>query len=223
MTTGRFLAAIIAVASLSLPAGCKLVPNDDGATAEGGVDIFFQDETFDAEKMARDLWDTRIVPYLSAKAGDFPDVIILAASDPDGAGAQFGHRENTEGAPWNLVTRLEGRIVAASLESRAATVDVDADGDGMADARLQVGPVIRGTALRDSLDFVPFGSFTNQIDYAQFGKALNAHVNATALGKLPRDSLVGRDVSVLGVFDLPSGGALPVVTPAQITVSEPSS
>ena len=32
--------------------------------------------------------------------------------------------------------------------------------------RVQIGPAIRGTALRDTLDFVDFNDFTNQIDFA---------------------------------------------------------
>ena len=77
--------------------------------------------------------------------------------------------------------RVEGKIVAANTQSRAATIDVDVDGDGKADARVQIGPAMRGTALRDSLDFVQFNEFTNQIDFAQFGKAFNAYADKTVL------------------------------------------
>lgn len=216
-----FRCALVAV-SLTL-CGCKLIANEEVAQVDGGVEIFFEDKTFDPDKMARDLWDARVTPYLSAKAGAFPEVIEIAASNPDEAGRRFGHREKAEGSPWTLVVRLDGRVVAANLESRASTIDVDADGDGSADATVQIGPVIRGTALRDSLDFVPFGSFTNQIDYAKFGKSLNAHVNANVLEALARDSLVGRDVSLLGVFELDPSAARPLITPAEIAVTEPSS
>ena len=72
--------------------------------------------------------------------------------------------------------RLEGKIVASNTQSRAATIDVDVDGDGKADLRAQIGPAMRGTALRDALDFVDFNSFKNQIDFAQFGKSFNTYV-----------------------------------------------
>ena len=54
-------------------------------------------------------------------------------------------------------------------------------------------PAMRGTALRDSLDFVSFNDFKNQIDYAQFGKAFNQYAVRTVLSDLPRESLVGRE------------------------------
>ena len=88
--------------------------------------------------------------------------------------------------------RLTARSSRPNTQSRAATIDVDVDGDGKADVRVQIGPAIQGTALRDSLDFVNFNDFTNQIDFAQFGKAFNTHADKTVLSKLPREGLEGQ-------------------------------
>ena len=57
---------------------------------------------------------------------------------------------------------------------------------------MQIGPAMRGTAIRDALDFVSFGDFTNQIDFARFGKAFNTYVNRNTLENLPREDLIGR-------------------------------
>ena len=38
---------------------------------------------------------------------------------------------------------------------------------------LQIGPVVKGSAIRDSLPFFSFGNVTNQIEYAQVGRAFN--------------------------------------------------
>ena len=70
---------------------------------------------------------------------------------------------------------------------------------------MQIGPVIRGTAIRDSLDFVNFNEFTNQIDFAQFGKAFNTYANDKSAEGLPRSSLVGKSVAAQGAFPLPQG------------------
>ena len=106
-----------------------------------------------------------------------PQVRELAAKSPDEAGAKFGYRAKSEGTPWTLMVKIEGSIVAADTESRAATIGVDATGQGKTDAIVQIGPAMRGTAIRDALDFVSFNDFTNQIDFAQFGKAFNTYVN----------------------------------------------
>jgi predicted lipoprotein len=76
---------------------------------------------------------------------------------------------------------------------------------------------MRGTALRDSLDFVNFNTFTNQIDYAQFGKAFNTFVDKKTLSALPREKLVGSEVTVVGAVPLDKSSP-PLVTPATITL-----
>jgi predicted lipoprotein len=83
---------------------------------------------------------------------------------------------------------------------------------------VQIGPAIRGTALRDALDFVSFNSFTNQIDFARFGKAFNTHVDRTILQGLPRDGLIGRSVTALGAFPLEGGDGPPLLTPVEISI-----
>jgi predicted lipoprotein len=214
----RFALALLALAAL--PA-CKILPTEQAAKQEG-VDTFFDDKSFDPDKMVREMWDAKVIPYLTAKAGAFPAVRDLARSNADEAGKTYGFRQKEGNSPWTLVTRIDGKIIAANTTSRAGTIDVDADGDGKADLTVQIGPAMRGTALRDSLDFISFNTFTNQIDFAKFGKAFNQHVDKTMLSALPRDGLIGRQVSVLGAFPLDKGSALPLVTPAAVTLGPAS-
>ena len=102
-----------------------------------------------------------------------------------------------------------------NLALNAGERHVDA---GTAAMIIQIGPVIRGTAIRDSLDFVNFNEFKNQIQWAEFGKAFNNHLNAVTLDKLPREALEGQKVEAVGAYPLPSKGQLPLLTPATITI-----
>jgi predicted lipoprotein len=195
--------------------GCKIVktprkppPGTDDGTASG----------FDPNSMVDAIWRSKVLPYLAAKAGALPDVVALAKANPDEAGRKYGYRAKEGNEPWTVAVKIEGKIVAAETASRAATISVDTSGDGKVAAVVQIGPAMRGTALRDSLDFVSFNDFKNQIDYAQFGKAFNQHVVKTELSQLPRDALVGRSVSVLGAFTMESGNSPPLVTPAHLTL-----
>ena len=115
---------------------------------------------------------------MSAKAGPLPEVAALARANPDEAGRKFGYRAKEGSEPWTYIVKMSGRIVSAETASRAGTISVDTDGDGKVAAIVQIGPAMRGTALRDSLDFVSFNDFRNQIDYAQFGKAFNQRCRA---------------------------------------------
>ena len=199
---------------LSLGA-CKIVasPRKDAAKdGEAG------DSGFEPNKMVAAIWNAKVIPYLTAKAGRLSEVAELARTDPDQAGRKYGYRAKEGSEPWTLVVRIEGRIVAAETASRAATISVDSGGDGKVAAIVQIGPAMRGTALRDALDFVSFNDFRNQIDYAQFGKAFNQYVDHAFLSALPRDSLVGRSVTALGAYTVEAGGQPPLVTPAELTV-----
>lgn len=201
---------LVALAGLGLSA-CKILPTpsaQDGANASG----------FNPDKMVEDIWVAKVIPYLKEKAGPFAEVHALAKTDQAAAGAKYGNPKKQANSPWTFAVRVEGKIIAANTQSRAATMDIDVDGDGKADARVQIGPAIRGTALRDSLDFVQFNDFTNQIDFAQFGKAFNAYADKTVLSKLPREALEGRTAKVLGAYTIEAGQDLPLVTPAEAEI-----
>jgi len=204
------IVAMIAAVSLS---ACKILPTPSAAQGDAA-----NSNAFNPERMVEDIWTPKVIPYLQQKAGPFAEVQALAKTDPAAAGAKYGNAKKQSDSPWTFAVRVEGKIVAANTQSRAATIDVDVDGDGKADARVQIGPAMRGTALRDSLDFVQFNDFTNQIDFAQFGKAFNAHADKTVLSKLPREALEGRTVKVLGAYTIEGGQDLPLVTPAEAEI-----
>jgi predicted lipoprotein len=206
---GLLMAAALCVALN----GCKIIKTptaeEAAAAASGG---------FDPARQVAELWDAKVIPFLNQRAGDFKEVAAMAASDPDGAGKKYGHKEDQGNAPWTFAAKVSGTVVKAETATRAAYLDTDIDGDGKADVRIQIGPVVRGTAIRDSLDFVSFNEFKNQIQWAEFGKAFNNHVNSLTLEKLPRDNLQGKKVEAVGAYPLPSSGQLPLLTPATISI-----
>ena len=75
--------------------------------------------------------------------------------------------------------------------------------------------------MRDSLPFISFTAYTNQVEFAQLANAFNDHAAAQALKGLPRDKLVGRNVELLGVFTTDDAGERPVIMPVQMKVETP--
>jgi len=208
----RFQAActIMLAGALAL-GGCKVVKTEDEQKqAAAGA--------FNPDKLVADIWDAKVVPYLDERAGPIQDVSALAASNLDAAAEKYGHKEKQGNAPWTFAARIDGVIVAEETKSRAAYVDVDVDGDAKADVRISIGPAIRGTALRDSLKFVNFNEFKNQIEWAQYGKSFNTYVNGKLLEKLPRENLTGKTIKAVGAYPLPAKGQLPQLVPITITV-----
>ena len=209
----RFPAASLLLALGLALTGCKIIktPTAEEAAEEasGG---------FNPERQASALWTPKVVPYLTTRAGPFAEVAALIGSNLDEAAAKYGHKEKEGNAPWTFAAKVSGTVVKAETKSRAAYLDTDVNGDGKADVRVQIGPVIKGTAIRDSLDFVNFNQFKNQIQWAEFGKAFNAHANETLLQALPREGLEGKRIDAIGAYPLPASGQLPLLTPVTITI-----
>ncbi len=206
-------AAAISLAIVLAVPGCKIIktptPEEAAEAASGG---------FNPDRQVAEVWGAKVIPFLETRAGTFQEVSALSKSDLDAAAAKYGHKEKDGTAPWTFAAKVSGTIVKAETKSRAAYLDTDVDGDGKADVRVQIGPVIKGTAIRDSLDFVNFNEFKNQIQWAEFGKAFNIHVNGLTLEKLPREGLEGNHVEALGAYPLPSAGQPALLTPATITI-----
>ncbi|WP_149866314.1 DUF2291 family protein [Tropicimonas marinistellae] len=68
--------------------------------------------------------------------------------------------------------------------------------------RVQTGPAINGTDLRDFPGDIAFGQFKNQIEYQNAGAGINRAMAAELLADLDRDSLSGKTVTLTGVFNL---------------------
>ncbi|MEO9528562.1 DUF2291 domain-containing protein [Roseibium sp.] len=202
---------LVAVAGLG---GCKLekhlATNDGGGQ---GQQVVSSSPGGDMDVLVADIWAKQVLPHLQQTATDMAVLGDAIAADLDTAGEAHGYRPSSEGSPWNFAVRVQGTILAAKTDSRAATADVDVTADGKADVILQLGPVIRGTALRDILPFVDFSSFTDQIEFAQLYRSLNTRAYESALKDLPRDALVGKTIDVIGAFTVRGGGPPYLITP----------
>jgi predicted lipoprotein len=193
------IAALTALALSISVSACKIVATPV-PHAVGSDDA--SENGFDPNAMVSKIWDSKVIPYLASKASALPDVVAAVRANLDEAGRKFGYRAKEGNVPWTFPVRFEGKIVAADIASRAATISIDTKGDGKLAAIIQIGPAVRGTALRDSLDFVSF----------------NQYAVRTVLSDLPRESLVGRSVVGVGAFTLGAGDQPPLVTPAQLKV-----
>ena len=93
---------------------------------------------------------------------------------------------------------------------------VKADGfDGA--VKVQIGSIYSGTAIRDLQTLKVFENFTNQTEWSQYAKALNAEVDAQVVAPLALDdSVVGKKVTITGAAE----GSMDelTVTPVALTV-----
>ena len=207
-------AALGLMAALALP-GCKIVKTVAGgetAAAEAG-------EAGDDARIAALLdktYEAELLPLI-AKALPVADLRAALAGGLEAAGAAHGNKGSGEGAAWNFAVKGEGKVVEANLTSRARKAMLDTDGDGTADLTLQLGPVIKGSSLRDVAPFYRFGDFRDQIEFAKLARALNDRAS-TGL-QVPAGELVGKTVSFSGTVDLKAAGDAWLVTVVTLSVA----
>lgn len=83
--------------------------------------------------------------------------------------------------------------------------------------RMQTGPAINGTELRDATGTIKFGQFTNQIEYQNAGAALNNEMKTQVLAPVDTGELTGKTVSVVGAFTLINPKSW-LITPVRLDV-----
>jgi predicted lipoprotein len=84
-------------------------------------------------------------------------------------------------------------------------------------AAIQIGPVIRGTALRDALDFIRFTDFINQLEFASVAGALNDRVVIQVLQD--QSSIVaGADVTFVGAVPTSAAAQTLEIVPVKLSV-----
>lgn len=82
---------------------------------------------------------------------------------------------------------------------------------------VQLGSVYSGTVLRDIQSIKAFGSFTNQTEWSQYGKAINSQMHETVVAPLNIDeSIQGKTITIIGGATA-TGGEV-TVTPVSITI-----
>lgn len=158
---------------------------------------------FDAHTYVGRIWDAQALPLLRSRAVPLQTIAAQTLTPP------------------RPVT-LDGVVLDVDTTSRVGTATVDlAPVDGRPDVLLMIGPVLRGTALRDALDFIRFTDFTNQIQFAAVGTALNERALASVRDVDPSTAR-GRTVHVLGVAwrDAQRPDSLPLITPVQCAVGD---
>jgi predicted lipoprotein len=204
--TRRKILAFVLVAVLG---GCKIVANADLKAAKSR-----SSDDFDATAYVDKIWTPKVIPEFKDKAIPIETLLQEVATDPDKAGQKHGHREG-DGNPWTFLIKGEGRITAVDVESRHGIVSIEVQtASGPRKVDLQVGPVVFGTALRDALQFIKFGDFVNQIQYAQVSRVLNDRATKGVRGSIDLKDAAGKTIAFYAAAVLGSGdtiNATPVI------------
>jgi len=155
----------------------------------------------------------KVKAAVEQRAVDAPTLAAAIAQDQAAAGKQYGVKG---GISPEMAVKFTG-IVG---EGKSGIFNVAVDGVENVTIRVQTGPAINGTSLRDGAGNIKFGDFTNQIEYQNAAAALNNEMKKEVLANIDRDNLSGKTVSVTGVFGLINPKNW-LVTPVDFNVVSP--
>ena len=138
----------------------------------------------------------RIQSIVQERAVDAVTLAQAIAADKDAAIAEYGTPASTGAIMMVTVTGVAG-------EPRAGVYPLDVEGlPEDQKIRVQTGPAINGTDLRDAPGDIAFGGFKNQIEYQDAGAGINRAMAARVLEPVDTANLTGKTVTVTGAFRL---------------------
>lgn len=201
---------LLPLAVLIALSGCKVVKNDsENSASSTNPDAYIGD-------LVENSFASQLLPFVSDTAISVSDLRSAVDADLEAAGAAHGNRGAGIGSAWNFAVQGQGTVITSKMASKARKVHLDTDGDGVADVTLQLGPVIKGTVLRDIAPFYNFGDFRDQIEFAKLARALNDKNS----GSIPlfEGDLIGEEISFLAAVALKSSADKWLLTAVELKV-----
>lgn len=167
------------------------------------------------------LWSSKLLPAIENSAVDARTFLDAYAKSPEEALSRYGRRDAN--GPVYLAVKGEGRVISIDTRSKVGLALVDvAPLDGKPDVTIQIGPVLRGTSLRDATGLVRFTDFVNQLQFADVANESNDRVLKTVLAPVSASTLAGKSVSFAGTAqgDVNSTPPIRELVPVRLMVQE---
>jgi predicted lipoprotein len=189
------LAVLLASLAACVPWTVRPIHETTGETGAAGPKAFVEQ-----------IWDSKLIPAIGR-----------GAIDLNLAGPELARKNGLF-----VCARARGRILRVDTSSRAGFAEIDFPPyDGRADAFLALGPVIRGTAVRDASGLIRFDQFVNQLAFADVNNALNDRVVERVIAPLRDQLKPGTSISILGAYTVEPDARYPfrpTIVPVRITV-----
>jgi predicted lipoprotein len=175
-------------------------------------------ESVDASTKIDEVWQSKAIPELEGKAVDVVQLLTEAKGNISSLGDKYGKHAQGKDSALNFTVKGTCTVQSVNTESRVGFIQVKLDGyNGDEVIKLQVGPVFKGTAPRDSLDMIKFEQYKNQVDYAAVSTSINNMITNTVFKNLDVASLNGKQIEFVGCFTLDKSNEL-IITPVEIKV-----
>lgn len=208
----KMLAASLAVCLAVMAAGCvKIVKTGEEAQLTGEV-------VFNAGDNVAGIWESQAIPDLTGRAVELGGFLTEANGDLNSLADKYGKYSMGTSGELSYVVKAEATVQEVVTDKKAGYMVVTVDGySGPEVIKLQIGTVFKGSAVRDSLSFISFEDYKNQVDYAAVSQSIHDVIQKNVIDTLDLPSLVGKQISFTGCFTVNKATEL-LITPVQLTV-----
>ena len=153
----------------------------------------------------------RVQDFVVGRAVDALKLAPEVLADKAAAAKQYGTTSSTGAIMMVRITGIVG-------DGASGLVDLAADGmPPEIRVRVQTGPAINGTDLRDAPGDIAFGQFKNQIEYQNAASGINRAMKRAVLDQIDVAGLKGKTIEVVGAFRLVNPKNW-MITPVGVTV-----
>jgi predicted lipoprotein len=215
---------LLLLLAVLLFSGCtikKLEEVDQGKSTDDYSTWTKSGKAFNPVEYVDSIWDETFIPAYLEESSDIVAVLSALSEDQITAVQKFGlPQDSGESLP---VFKVKGNanVLEYDDSSRNGLLLLDlCPYDGKVDISLQVGPVVKDTALRDSVSFISFTDVGNQLHFANLADELNNRMKQKVIEPLDLENIEGTTICFYGAIKLNEGQSLEtlVVTPVQIDV-----
>lgn len=181
---------------------------------------------FNPVEYVNSIWDEKVIPIFMEESVEIHAVLEVLLQDKEKALQEYGlTRPSGEKIPAFKVKGM-AEVLKYDDSSRNGLLVLDLQPtDGQEDVLLQIGPVIRQTAIRDSLDFIRFTDVGNQLQFASLADQLNLRMRKESVEPLDLENISGKNICFYGAIKLEEDQEVQtlkdyVVTPVKIEMIE---
>lgn len=175
--------------------------------------------TFDATQNVASIWESNALPELTQRAVELGTFLTEAKGDLNSLAATYGKYSMGTSGELSYVVKGTGTVSEVNQEKKAGYMTVTIDGySGPEIIRLQIGTVFKGSAVRDSLSFIKYEDYQNQVEWADVSKSIHTLLQESVLNVADPATLSGKKIEFVGCFTVSSNDEL-LITPVTLKAS----
>jgi len=173
---------------------------------------------FNAADNVAGIWESQAIPQLEKKAVDLPQFLTESNGDLKTLAGKYGKYSMGTKGELSYVVKGQGKVTEVNQDKKAGVMKIQLEGyQGPMMISLQIGSVYKGSAVRDSLDFIKYEDYKNQVDWAKVSQSIHDVVNKDVIGKVDLKAIQGKTVKFVGCFSVDKPDEL-LITPVELTV-----